>query len=37
MAAAAAEPHRVKLIDAAQSPDDVHTAILTEYQAYLSK
>ena len=37
LAAAEAEPHRVKLIDAAQSPDDVHTAILTEYQAYLSK
>ena len=37
LAAAGAEPHRVKLIDAAQSPDDVHTAILTEYQAYLSK
>ncbi len=37
LSAAAAEPHRVKLIDAAQSPDDVHTAILTEYQAYLSK
>ena len=32
-----AEPHRVKLIDATQSPDAVHTAILTEYQAYLSK
>lgn len=32
-----AESHRVKLIDATQSPDAVHTAILTESQAYLSK
>ena len=37
LATAKAEPHRVKLIDATLSPDDVHTAILTEYQAYLSK
>ncbi len=37
LAAAEADPHRVKLIDAAQSPDDVHTAVLAEYQAYLSK
>ena len=37
LAVAKAEPHRVKLIDATQSPDDVHTAILTEYQKFLSK
>ena len=35
--AAKADPHRVKLIDATQSRYAVHTALLTEYQAYLSK
>lgn len=34
---AKAEPHRVKLIDATQSPDAVHAALLAKYQAYLSK
>ena len=37
LSAAEADPHRVKLIDATQSPDAVHDAILTEYQKYLSK
>ena len=37
LAVAKAESHRVKVIDATQSPDAVHAAILTEYQAYLSK
>ena len=35
--AAKTDPDRVKVIDAAQSPDAVHTALLTEYQEYLSK
>ena len=35
--AAHTDPRRVKVIDAAQSPDAVHVAVLTEYQAYLSK
>ena len=35
--AAKSETHRVKLIDATQSPDAVHAAILTEYQTYLSQ
>ena len=35
--AAKTDPHRVKVIDATQSPDAVHAAILAEYQAYLSK
>ena len=35
--AAKTDPHRVKLIDATQSPDTVHAALLAEYQAYLSK
>ena len=35
--AAKSDPHRVKVIDAAQSPDAVHVAVLTEYQAYLSR
>ena len=35
--AAKSDPHRVKLIDATQSPDAVHAAILTEYQAYRSR
>ncbi len=35
--AAKTDPHRVKLIDATQSPDAVHAALLAEYQAYLSK
>ena len=34
LSAAEADPHRVKLIDATQSPDAVHDAILTEYQKY---
>ena len=37
LSAAKADPDRVKLIDAAQPPDAVHTAILTEYQKYLSQ
>ena len=37
LAVAKAEPHRVKLIDATQSPDTVHSEILTEYQKFLSK
>ena len=37
LSAAEADPHRVKLIDATQSPDAVHDVILTEYQKYLSK
>ena len=37
LAAAKAEPHRVKLIDATQSRDAVHADLLTEYQEYLSK
>ena len=36
LAAAEAAPHRVKLIDATQSPDAVHENILTQYQKYLS-
>jgi dTMP kinase len=36
LAAAKAEPHRVKLIDATQSRDAVHADLLTEYQEYLS-
>ena len=35
--AAKSDPHRVKLIDATQSRDAVHAAILTEYQAYRSR
>ncbi len=35
--AAKTDPDRVKVIDAAQSPDAVHAALLTEYQEYLSK
>ena len=37
LSAAKADPDRVKLIDAAQSADTVHTAILTEYHKYLSQ
>lgn len=37
LSAAKADPDRVKLIDAAQSSDTVHTAILTEYHTYLSQ
>ena len=37
LSAAKAEPHRVKLIDATQSPDAVHSDILTVCQKYLSK
>lgn len=37
LSAAKAEPHRVKLIDATQSPDAVHSNILTVWQKYLSK
>ena len=32
LAIAAAEPHRVKLIDATQCPDIVHAALLAEYR-----
>ena len=35
--AAKTDPDRVKLIDATQPPDTVHAALLTEYQAFLSK
>ena len=34
---AKSDPRRVKLIDATHSPDTIHTAILAEYQKYLSK
>lgn len=37
LSAAKADPDRVKLIDATQSPDAVHAAILTVYQKYLSE
>ena len=37
LAVAKAEPQRVKLIDATQPPDVVHTEIFAKYQAYLSK
>ena len=37
LSAAKADPDRVKLIDATQSPDTVHAAILTKYQNYLSQ
>ena len=37
LSAAKADPARVKLINAAQSVDTVHTAILTECQKYLSQ
>ncbi|RKU09506.1 dTMP kinase [Candidatus Poribacteria bacterium] len=37
LAVAKAELHRVKLIDATQSADTVHSEILTEYQKFLSK
>jgi dTMP kinase len=37
LSVAKAEPHRVKLIDATQSPDAVHAALLTEYQEFISK
>ena len=37
LSAAKADPDRVKLIDATQSPDAVHAAILTEYKKYLSE
>ena len=36
LSAAKADPHRVKLIDATQSPDAVHRNILTLYQKHLS-
>jgi dTMP kinase len=35
--AAKSDPRRVKVIDAAQSPDAVHAVVLNEYQAYLSR
>jgi len=35
--AAKSETHRVKLIDATQSPYAVHAALLTEYHKYLSQ
>ena len=34
LSVAKANPHRIKLIDATQSPDVVHAAVLTEYQDY---
>lgn len=34
---AKSDPNRVKLIDATQSPDAIHAALLAEYHAYLSK
>ena len=34
LSVAKANPHRVKLIDATQSPDVVHAAVLAEYQDY---
>ncbi|MDE0552601.1 MAG: dTMP kinase [Candidatus Poribacteria bacterium] len=34
LSVAKANPHRVKLIDATQSPDVVHTEVLAEYQDY---
>ena len=37
LSAAKADPDRVKVIDAAQSPDTVHKAILNEYRTYLSQ
>ena len=37
LSVAKAEPQRVKLIDATQPPDAVHTEIFAKYQAYLSK
>ena len=37
LAAAKAEPDRVKLIDAMQTPDVVHADLLTEYQKYIAK
>ncbi len=37
LSAAKTDPDRVKLIDATQSPDAVHAAILTKYQNYLSR
>ena len=37
LSAAKTDPDRVKLIDATQSPDAVHAAILTKYQKYLSQ
>lgn len=37
LSAAKADPDRVKLIDAAQSPDTVHTAILTQCRTCLSQ
>ena len=36
LSAAKADPDRVKLIDATQSPDAVHAALLAEYHKYLS-
>ena len=35
LSVAKANPHRIKLIDATQSPDAVHAAILAEYQDYV--
>ena len=34
LSVAKANPHRIKLIDATQSPDVVHAAVLAEYQDY---
>ena len=37
LSAAKADPHRVKLIDATQSPDAVHAELLAEYHKCLSE
>ena len=34
LSVAKANPHRIKLIDATQSPDAIHAEVLTEYQDY---
>ena len=34
LSVAQANPHRIKLIDATQSPDVIHAAVLAEYQEY---
>ena len=34
LSVAKANPHRIKLIDATQSPDAIHTEVLAEYQDY---
>ena len=34
LSVAKANPHRIKLIDATQSPDVIHAEVLAEYQDY---